>query len=626
MQPIPSTPSIQKTVISRFQELPDRYLNALLLTLVLTLFVVFNKSAFHSYFSDDDCSNLALARFAPWHTLPYSLFTLALLAVYRPVGVIYYKILESTAGFHFAAYIAVLQLLHLATALMLWVFLRRLGLRPLPAALGCAFFTLHMSTIPAYWKPMYAFEVLCGFGVIAALLLYQQGRFFLSLLCAFLAFKSKEVELMLPVVLFLYECLFGHTRASGGRQWRPLIPFFLLSLSFGMQAVLMPSGPDTEYTMHLTAAALWSGLAFYGSNLFYVPFSGLIVSIGLLFLRSRFIAFGVLGFWILIFPMLGFPGRHYGAYIYVPLLLFSIAVAGVAQFRPWWAALFLVFWVPASYEQLKVERSPLLAYGYDHRPYIEQVRASLASHPAPKAVVFEGTPLDFNVWGPKGLFTYILSNNSLPVYSITEPEGPQTLRQPGAVLYVWDNAAHRLHTTPVPAGGRESSYVDFAADNPIWQLKKGWHAIGYNCRYTAPRAVITLRQPAGDSDFAMTLNFGDRAENLQRVLRVSSSGRAIGEYRLAGKGLQSFRWPVSSNAESVQDFEIQVDPPLDLPPGKPVGTNVCACGFVPRDSSVPPSPSINGPQPKQENSEETIQLPRPRSAPRLQPPPPGSAH
>ena len=61
----------------------------------------------------------------------------------------FYKAMGSLAGFHFAAYIAILQAFHIATALLLWLFLRRLGLRPAPAALGCAFFALHMSTLPA---------------------------------------------------------------------------------------------------------------------------------------------------------------------------------------------------------------------------------------------------------------------------------------------------------------------------------------------------------------------------------------------------------------------------------------------------------------------------------------------
>jgi hypothetical protein len=572
-------------LIKRLPRLPERYLNALLLVAILALFITFNKAAFQSYFSDDDFSNLALVHFLPWRALPTSIFTPALIANVRPLGVVLYKILDITAGFHFAVYVAVLQLLHVSTALMLWFLLRRLGFRSISAALGFAFFLLHMSTLPAYWKPMYLFDVLCGFWVMAALLFYRANRFFLSLLCAWLAFKSKEMELMLPVVLLLYEWQFGDAKISGRQQWVPLVPFFLMSLSFGLQSVMLPPGPESAYTMHLNAAALWSGAAYYGTKLLYAPLCGLIISVGLLFLQSRVIAFGVLAFWALIFPMFGFPGRQFGAYLYVPLLAFSIAVAAVAQLKPWWAVLFLVFWIPASYDQLKTQRSALLAYRYEHMPYVAQVRESLASNPAPEAVVYEGAPVDFNVWGQEGLFTYALDKHDLPVFSITQPQGPSTLRRSGTVLYAWDVGAHRLHTTRFPGEGHEMSYVDFAKDNPIWQLKAGWNPLLNACRPTAPRSLITLRQPAGDTDFAIKVYVPDQAENLHQTVRVFRAGQTLGAYRFAGKGLQTLRLPVSSSADAVEDFEMDVDPPVTLPSGHRLGMIVCACGFVPRNAS-----------------------------------------
>ena len=577
--PSPELFTDRLNLTDRLKKIAEKYVNALLLIGIVAVFVIFNKAAFQTYFSDDDFSNLALALFVPWWAMPKAIFTLALSANVRPFGVLFYKIMGATAGFHFMPYVAALQSVHIATALMLWLFLRRLGLRAAPSALGCAFFALHMSTLTAYWKPMYVFDVFCGFWMIASLLLYQRGRFFLSLLCAWLAFKSKEMELMFPVVLFLYEWQFGETRVSGRRQWMPLIPFFLMSLSFGMQSLLLPKGPESVYTMHLNPASVWSGVTFYGEKLFYVPLSGIVISIGLLFSRSRIITFGVLAFWILLIPILGFPGRQYAAYLYVPLLAFAVAVAGVAQIKPWWAALFVVFWIPASYLQLKTERNPILAYHHEHKPYVEQVRGSLASHPAPAAVVFDGTPVDFNVWGQEGLFTYALAKYELPVYSLAQPEGLGALRQPRAVLYVWDLLRHQLHTIAYPGEGHEMSYVDFAKDNPVWQLKNGWKQLADNCRWIGPRARITLREPAGDAEFSMRVDLPGDAEGLHQVLRVSSAGQTVGEYRFVKKGVQSFSWPVSSTSEAVKDFEIQVDPAFPTS-HDPLGVNVCGCGFV----------------------------------------------
>ena len=576
-----------QTFIERFKKLPGRYQSALLLLLILALFFTFNKLAFQSYFSDDDFDNLRLAALFPWWAFPKSLFTLALQGNFRPVGVIYYKLLGGAAGFNFGAYVVVLQAFHVATALLLWLFLRRLGLRPVSAALGCAFFTLHMSILPAYWKPMYIFEVLCGFWLVLALLFYQRDRFFLSFLCAWFAFKSKEMELMLPVLLLLYEWQFGQDRMSGRRQWKQLIPFFLMSLGFGLQS-LMLKGPETSYTLHLTPQAFWSAIDYYSTGLLYAPFSGLIISIALLCFRLRIITFGVLGFWILMFPMFGFPGRQFSAYLYVPLLAFSVAVAGVAQWRGRWALLFLVIWIPASYDQLRIERNPLLAYHHEHLPYVTQVRNSLAAHPVPKAVIYEGTPKDFNVWGPESLFSFATGIFDLPVYRVEQPEALEAVRRPGAVLYSWDAVHHRLHTNVFPGEGHDFSYVDFGLDNPIWQLKSGWKPLAGDCRWIAPLAVITLRQPPGDLDFILRVNLGPgQAESLHQVLRVASDGQTLGEYRFTKSGFQTLSWPVSSGAESVKTFDITLDPAFVAPDRSRLGVVIYACGFLPRGSSAP---------------------------------------
>ena len=277
--------------------------------------------------------------------------------------------------------------------------------------------------------------------------------------------QEQGMELLLPIVLLLSGWQFGETRVSGRRPWISLVPFFRMSLSFGVQSLRLPPGPESEYSMHLSGASLWLGVAFYAGKMLYAPLSGLIVSIGLLCLRSRVITFGVLGFWILLLPILGFRGRQYGAYLYVPLLALAIAVAGVAQLKPRWAALFLMFWIPASYDEWKTGRNPILAYHYEHIPHVAQVRESLAAHPAPQAVVFEGTPVDFAGFGQEGLFTYALAKYDLPVYSLAQPEGLSTLRQPGAVLYVWDLPRHQLHTIAYPGEGHEISYLDFAPNS-----------------------------------------------------------------------------------------------------------------------------------------------------------------
>ncbi|MBZ5609937.1 MAG: hypothetical protein LAP38_16880 [Acidobacteriia bacterium] len=569
-----------------FKRPREHYVSALALFAIIGLFVAFSKLAFQSYFSDDDFSNLALARFVPWAETLKGLVSLRFELMVRPAGLLYYKILGSVAHFHFWPYVAVLQAVHIATSLMLWLFLRRLGIRPAAAAVGFLFFALHMSTLPAYWKPMYLFDTLCGFWVIAALLLYQRQRIFLSLLCALFAFKSKEMELMLPAVLLLYEWWFPRNRATS--RWMLLIPFFVLSFSFGLQAWMAPKGPESWYTPHLTLGGMWAALLYYGGKLFYVPWAGLVISAGVLFLRQRLVTFGVISFWILLAPMLLFPERHSGVYLYVPLLAFAIVVAAVAESKPWWAVLFLIIWIPASYERLRQERNPILALGHENRPYVAQVLTSLPIPPVPKAVVFEGTPGDFNIWGQEGLFRYVLDKYDLPVFRVDAPEARELIRRPGSVLLTWDISRHRLLRDDYPGDGHAVSYVDFAETNPIWQLKTGWRGLVVSYRWASARSVIRLREPRGDGLFAVDVYLlPNQGENLHQVMRVSSQGRTIVEYRFTKSGFQKFTWPVSSDAEAVKDFEITFDPPFfPTRDSEPLGALIRSIGFLPQSGDA----------------------------------------
>jgi hypothetical protein len=559
----------------------ERYRSALALLAIIGLFVTFSKLAFQSYFTDDDFSNLALARFVPWISLFKSLFSLRLELLVRPAGILYYKILGSTAHFHFAAYVAVLQALHIATSLMLWLFLRRLGIRTAAAAVGFLFFALHMSTLPAYWKPMYVFDVLCGFFVIASLLFYQREHFFVSLLCAWLAFKSKEMELMLPLVLLLYE---WRIRKRATLAWRPLVPFFVMSVCFGLQGLMLPKGPETWYTPHLTLGGVWSGLAYYGGKLLYVHLAGVPISVGLLFLRQRLVTFGVISFWTLLVPMLFFAGHQAGVYLYVPLLAFALVVAAVADTKPWWAVLFLVIWIPASYEQLRQERNPILALGHENRPYVTQALVSIATPPVPQAIIYDGTPSEFHPWGQEGLFSFALDKFGLPIYRMDAPEAMEVIRRPGSILLSWNVRRHRLRRESFPGEDHEIAYIDFAETNPIWQLKQGWTGLEGNCRWVTAQSVISLREPRGDLTFAMEVILAPgQGERLHQILRVSSQTQSIGEYQFTTSASRRLTWPVSSRVDSVNDFEIKLDPPFQPDAhSSPLGVMICACGFLPR--------------------------------------------
>ncbi|MGI8746066.1 MAG: hypothetical protein ACR2NN_26490 [Bryobacteraceae bacterium] len=192
--------------------------------------------------------------------------------------------------------------------------------------------------------------------------------------------------------------------------------------------------------------------------------------------------------------------------------------------------------------------------------------AALKAHPSTTAIVYEGTPVDFNVWGQEGLFPYALDKHGLPVRDAGSPDALETMRLPSALLLTWDAADHKLLTDTYPADGHAISQVDFAQSNPIWQLKDGWKGLSAGCRSIAASARITLREPKDDSDLALRVN-----PRPGQIVRVSSAGEVIGEYRFTKSGVQTVSSPVSSLQEAVKEFEIAADPP---------GIPICACGFV----------------------------------------------
>ena len=147
-------------------------------------------------------------------------------------------------------------------------------------------FAFHMALFEAIWKPMYVFDVLCGTFCVLSLLAYSRQRWILSFVAFWLAYKAKEVAVMLPLVLVCYEYWFGK------RRWLRLAPFFLVSLSFGIQGILLNPNQDNDYTFRFTPAALAKTSVFYADRLFLVPYLGFLLPAAAYVSRNRRTWFG----------------------------------------------------------------------------------------------------------------------------------------------------------------------------------------------------------------------------------------------------------------------------------------------------------------------------------------------
>ena len=93
------------------------------------IFFAFNRGAYRGYFPDDDLDNMGNARGIDASYLVKKVLSPAIdTGNFRPAAFTYYFVMVRTAAFHFSNYIAVLHLIHLFNAWLLWCFARRLGL------------------------------------------------------------------------------------------------------------------------------------------------------------------------------------------------------------------------------------------------------------------------------------------------------------------------------------------------------------------------------------------------------------------------------------------------------------------------------------------------------------------
>ena len=410
----------------------------LLFFALAAVFLAANRSAYRGYFQDDEFDTLSWARYGS--ALDYLKGAASPLFQdnnFRPAGHFYFHAAANAFGLDFPKYIAVIHAIHLFNAWLVWLLARSLRAPPAAAAAGTVFFALHMALFDDFWKPMYVFDVLCATFCLFSLLLYARGRWVWSFVSFWLAYKAKELAVMLPLVLAAYELWFGE------RRWKRLIPFFAVSLSFGLQALIRNPNQDNEYTFRFTAAALAKTSRFYADRIFLTPYLGFALPLAFL-RRSRPIWFGLAITAVFFLPLLFLPGRLFAAYCYLPFTGLAIALTGLVEGLSWpWLALLLVAWAPLDVHAFRVQSRLTLARDNEIRAWVESVDAFAKSNPQVSSFVVDGAPEGFARWGVEGALKYIFQRFDLKVTYSGEPtasENPALLR--------WDRSRHRLEITP----------------------------------------------------------------------------------------------------------------------------------------------------------------------------------
>ncbi len=398
------------------------------------LFLIANRGAYKGYFQDDELDNISWAPDVPAGTFARGLATPVFNRDnFRPAGHAFFALFGKRFGLNFPPYAAGIHAIHLLNVWLLWLLARRLGADWFGASAAALFLAFHMALFDAYWKPMYVFDLLCATFTLLCLLFYIERRWVLSFAAFWLAYKSKELAVMLPAVLACYEYWLGK------RRWKPLVPFFAVSLSFGLQAMFVNRGFNDDYTFRFSLAALRRTVPYYAGRIFLVPYAGLALFAVPAFTRDRRAWFGVAAMALWFVPLLFLPGRLFSPYCYVPLIGAAIAISALAHPRHRvLAAAFFAVWIPWNEYHLRLERRKKLALDDEIRSYVTTLATFARSHPNATVFVYDGAPAGFNRWGIEAVLR--ISYHRIGMRLIDA-------REPGAPVLHWDAARRTLTIT-----------------------------------------------------------------------------------------------------------------------------------------------------------------------------------
>jgi len=554
---------------------------ALFVAMALAFFIA-NRAAYQGFFTGDELDNLSWTPHVPLADFAKDLVNPVYNARnFRPLGHLYFRIMSRAYGLDFRKYLLPLHLLHLLNVWLLWIVLRNLGASPFAASAGALFFAFHMAVFDVYWKPMYAFDLFCAAFCLLSFLFWIKRRWVLSFLAFWLAYKSKELAVMLPAVLACYELWFGK------RQWRPLIPFFLVSLSFGLQGMLRNPHQDDDYTFRFTPAALAAGARFYAAELFGIPFAGFALLVLPAIRRDRRMWLGVAAAVLFLVPLVFLPGRLFSAYWYVPLIGAAMALSSLADARyGWLAAVFLAAWLPWSYIDLRDYRNQKRAEDRDARAYVAQLQASAPSLQGISTFLYHGLPPAFPPWGAAGALRYLLPGIEPTLYPMQDrPAANSMPRNLAGATLVWAEASRKLWIAVHDPDSPDATYIMMNELTPVWQLTEGWFGLEEGFRWTAPHSTARLYRAPRATQFEVVLDVGPQllAALGHTDFSARLNGVLLGTTRLTELGIHTLRWPLPPGPSGTVEVEFAADPPYHAAGDDPrtLGVAVVSFGFLP---------------------------------------------
>lgn len=539
------------------------------------VFLLINRAAYHGYFQHDDFASLSWCTKGSWTGfLTGALSPEFYPHLFRPLGHLHYHLMEKAAGLNFAAFLAAIQVYHLATAWVLWLVLRRLRFSTLAAAATVVFFTLNMATFRIFWNPAFVFDLGCTLFCLISFLFWMDRRWIVSFVFFFLAYRWKETAIMLPAAMVLYEYFLAEEK-----RWRYLAPFLLVSAWFGIQGLLnFPSSGQTEYQLSSSGGELWKALSYYASRVFLIPAAGFLLAIAPWFGSDRRLRFGCAAFWVLLCPMLLLPEHLNDAYLYLPMLGVAVAVAALFERGGRFAILgFFLVWLPMDYHALRVRRSDSLQEATENRTYITALSQFVRTHPAANEFLFEASPRGLPDWGIESALRYFYPPRELTLRQIRTDRARANVPPAPAVFLGWDPLTKQLHPMQRQPDAAYPTYFHMNGADPIWALTEGWHPPDNGLRWSAPHAAAILQQPASADEFQMQLILPDGQR--ETAVSVTLDGKLLGEIHFSANGDKIGRLRLPEPQERQVRVEFTVPPAFQPPTTDPRGLGVAVRSF-----------------------------------------------
>jgi hypothetical protein len=546
---------------------------------IVAVFFAVNCRSYRGFFKTDDFATLGWTPFLDWSYYLRGYLTWRFQTDnFRPVAHAYYRVMDGLVHLTYAPWVLAVQLIVVIGAALLWLVLARMRFRPLACAAGCTLFLLHPSLFDAYWKPMYVFDTTCAVFALASFLFYLHDRRVLSLIAFYTAYRCKEVAILLPLVFVLYELLLGK------RRWKHLLPFFAISLCFGIQALLFSrTAPRNAYSMVFSTGSLKKTIPFYVHYALAFRWSGLLIAALVLIVRDRRGYFGFLAFWILLLPLLFLPGRLFAVYTCVPMFGLAIAVASVLDQAPRSERLIyacMLLWAAFSVVQMRRYARNEVDSSALPRSYVEQLSARLNPRTSSGTTYIYGAlPAGIDRLSMQSLVNN-LTHSTADVVSRDEV-GPLARSDSGrALLLDWNGSARQLNAERVAAA--ERYYVSAGTAASADQLLEGWYGIEDGFRWMMPEATARLSRPAGEVLFQASFDVPSviLANGATPILEVFIDGESLGSRPLV-EGAQTVDWYVKAGEPKTSLVRFRIAPPPRVPgDSRKLGVVMVGFGYV----------------------------------------------